>query len=134
MCYPLHGEDISPEVNPIEADLAVFLKSDHDYIGSTVIEKLKAVGAERKLVAFVCATRRRPETGNEILCEGEVVGHVTSGAFSPSLNASIGMGYVRTGFTEVDRQIIIRTTRAEVSARITRKPIYQHGTCRTKEI
>jgi len=134
MCYPLHGQDISPEVNPLEADLGVFLKSDHDYIGAESLREQTAAGVDRKLVAFVCATRRRPETGNEILCKGELVGRVTSGAFSPSLNTSIGMGYVPAELTEIGREIVIRTTRTELSARITRKPLYREGTSRTKEI
>ena len=134
MCYPLHGQDIGPEVNPLEGDLGIFLKSDHDYIGAGAIRKLTGSGVARKLAAFVCETRRRTETGNEILCDGEVVGQVTSGAFSPSLKTSIGMGYVRTDLARIGREIIIRTTRGELQARIAQKPLYEHGTCRTKEI
>ena len=134
MCYPLHGQDIGPEVNPIEADLGFFLKSKHNYIGSSAIEELSEVGPSRKLVAFVTTTRRRCEHGNDILNEGEVVGQVTSGAFSPSLNTSIGMGFVPIGLAQNGQDIVIQTSRAELRATVTEKPLYKQATCRTKEI
>lgn len=134
MCYPLHGQDIGPEVDPLTAGLGDFVKARHDYIGAAAIGRIVAAGPQQKLVAFVVAGRRRAETGNEILCGGQAVGQVTSGAFSPSLNVSIGMGYVPADLAQVGREITIRTARAELHATLAQRPIYKQGTCRIKDI
>ena len=134
MCYPLYGQDIDEDTNPVEADLGVFLREEHEHIGAAALKEIAAAGAKRKLVAFVAGTRRRTQHGDDICCEGRIVGKVTSGAFSPTLNVSIGMGYVPPDLSAPGTELTVRAARAEVPVTVAEKPLYKEGTCRTKNV
>jgi len=132
MGYPLYGEDIDAETSPLEAGLGRFLRFDHDFIGSAA---LKGVGEpKRKRVGFTTSTRQRAWRGNEIRHDGRVVGRVTSGAFSPSLNVSIGMGYVPAELARAGLELTVTTRRRDLRITVAEWPLYEHGTCRTKEL
>jgi aminomethyltransferase len=134
MCYPLYGQDATRETTPLEADLDGFIKLDHDFIGAEALEQRMARGAEKKLVAFVGDSRRRPPQHAEIHHKGQRVGEVTSGAYSPSLGCSIGMGYVPTELAEPGNEMTIVTDRFELEITLAQKPLYRDGTCRAKKL
>jgi len=134
MCYPLHGQDIHERVNPLEADLGFFLKGRSGYLGWSAISEIAETAPARKLVAFKTEGRRRPQSGDEILSSGQAVGRVTSAAFSPSLGVSIGMGYVPSELSKTGTNLAIAGARAEIPAVVATKPLYNQGTCRTKDI
>jgi aminomethyltransferase len=58
----------------------------------------------------------------DILSNGEVIGKVTSGTFSPSLREGIGLGYVKTVYAEVGTEISIRIRESEVAAVVVKPP------------
>jgi aminomethyltransferase len=132
MGYPLYGDDISVETTPREACLEHFVPLDHDFIGATAL-----AGGEPpscRLVAFAAETRRRAWAGDAI-CDGQTpVGQVTSAAFAPSLNVSIGMGYVPPALAAPGTPLTVRTRRGDLAVTVIPKPPYTHGTCRTKEL
>lgn len=132
MGYPLYGEDIDQNTNPLEAELGFFVTRTHDFIGAEALERARDAGVSRRLVAFQADTRRRANHGNTILCDGRVAGEVTSGAFSPSLQTSIGIGYVSADVSAAGRSIVIDTGRAKMEATLVEKPLYTSGTCRKK--
>jgi aminomethyltransferase len=132
MGYPLHGHELSAKHNPVEAGLGGFVEPGRNCIGATIIDSLKETPGPRKLIAFRAESRRRTNPGNEILCGGQPVGVVTSGAFSPSLEISIGMGYVQTALAEPGREFTVNTGRCELPVIACKKPLYPNGTCRTR--
>ncbi len=132
MNYPLYGTDIHENCNPVEADLDRFIARDREFIGAASLRRIDARGVQRKLAAFVCDTRRRPQTGSDICCDGQRAGKVTSGAYSPSLGKAIGMGYVATGCAAPGTALEIRTARTNVHAIVREKPLYRGGSCRIK--
>lgn len=134
MCYPLYGQDISDETSPVEADLANFIKPGHDFLGVGAVRGQLRDGVARKLVAFRGDGRRRTSTGQDILQGDEVVGKVTSGAFSPSLGCSIGMGYVKSSLAASGMALTVRTDRADLPIVTADKPLYTKGTCRAREL
>jgi aminomethyltransferase len=77
-------------------------------------------------------TRRRAQPEDTILAAGEAVGNVTSAAFSPSLGASIALGYVQTAQAAVGKPLTIRTARAELPVETVDRPFYRNGTCRAR--
>ncbi|MFH1454104.1 MAG: glycine cleavage system aminomethyltransferase GcvT [Armatimonadota bacterium] len=90
--YCLYGNDINEEVNPVEAGLNWVVKLDKgDFIGKQALENFKR---QRYLVGFKMLDKGIPRKGYDIYDEIEKIGEVTSGTFSPSLNQSIGLGYV----------------------------------------
>jgi aminomethyltransferase len=65
-----------------------------------------------------------PRQGNPILSGDEQVGEVTSGTMSPSLEAGIGMGYVRSDLAEPGTTIEIDVRGKRRAAEIRQKPLY----------
>lgn len=107
MGYCLYGNDIDDTTSPLEAGLGWITKLQKgEFIDSEYIKTQKANGLERKLVGFVVNDRRVPRH-DYILedLEGAEIGKVTSGTSSPSLDKSIGMGYVLTAFAKAGTKI-----------------------------
>lgn len=102
MKYALYGNDIGEQTNPIEAGLSWICKDKFkDFIGARALRDLRAQGTERKLVGLRLEGRRIARHGSELrTADGRVVGNVTSGAYAPSVDASIAMAYVKTDYAE----------------------------------
>ncbi len=124
VCFHLHGNDIGPDRNPIEAGLGWCCKEETGFAGAEAVARARAEGTAEKLVAFAIEGRGIARAGNPILAGGEVAGAVTSGTFSPSLGIGIGMGYVRTELAEPGRPIEIDVRGRVRAAEIRTKPLY----------
>ena len=97
VCYPLHGNDITPDTNAIAAGLGWVCALQKDFTGVDVLRRTKEEGPSERLVAFRMAERAIPRGGMPIHdAGGATIGAVTSGTLSPSLDEGVGMGYVRT--------------------------------------
>jgi aminomethyltransferase len=120
-CYPLHGNEISPERTPIEAGLGWACALDKEFTGVEVLRRQKDEGPDEKLVAFVMEERGIPRQGMPI----EGGGEVTSGTLSPFLDRAIGMGYVPAGRAEPGTEITVDVRGRPRRARIVRKPFYK---------
>jgi aminomethyltransferase len=121
VCFPLHGNDITPETDAISAGLGWCCALDKDFTGVGELREIKARGPERKLVPFVMEEKAVPRQGMSI----EGGGEVTSGTHSPMLDRGIGMGYVPTAAAAPDKEIEIDVRGRERRARIVKKPIYK---------
>jgi aminomethyltransferase len=124
VCFHLHGNDIGPDRNPIEAGLGWCCKEETGFVGSDAIAAVRAEGPAEKLIAFAIEGRGIPRAGNSILAGGEPSGTVTSGTFSPSLGIGIGMGYVRAALAEAGRHVEIDVRGRIREAEIRTKPLY----------
>ncbi len=108
MGYMLYGNDIDETTNPLEAGLDWIVKFDKgDFIGRESLLRVKSDGLKRKLVGFVVDGRIPPRHGQEIFKDGEKIGFVTSGTFSPILERGIGLGYVDIKFAKPGERIVI---------------------------
>jgi aminomethyltransferase len=106
MGYPLWGQDIDESTSPLEAGLGWVVAWDHDFVGKEALEKQRSKGVTQQMIGFRTRDRRPPRHGYKIRC-GESEGTVTSGNFSPVLEAGIGVGYLSTPIPE-DCSIEIR--------------------------
>ena len=93
MGYPLWGQDLDEETSPLEAGLDWVVSWDHDFVGKEALLAQKAIGTQKRLIAFKTGDRRPPRHGYR-LRSGESIGEVASGNFSPVLQVGIGMGYM----------------------------------------
>src|SRR3954454_18865290 len=82
VCFHLHGNDLTPERNPIEAGLGWCCAEETGFVGSRRIAEVRAAGPEQRLAAFMIEGRGIPRPGNEVVKDGSTVGEVTSGTFS----------------------------------------------------
>ncbi|HAT67519.1 MAG TPA: glycine cleavage system aminomethyltransferase GcvT, partial [Flavobacteriaceae bacterium] len=126
MGYCLYGNDIDDTTSPIEAGLGWITKFAKDFINAENLQKEKEKGPERRLVAFELDERGIPRQGYDIVDgNGKVIGNVTSGTMSPSLNKGIGMGYVPTIFKDPGTQIHIQIRKNAVPATVVKLPFYK---------
>lgn len=126
MGYCLYGNDIDDTTSPIEAGLGWITKFTKDFINAENLQKEKEKGPERTLVAFELDERGIPRQGYDIVDgSGKVIGNVTSGTMSPSLNKGIGMGYVPTIFKDPGTQIHIQIRKNAVPATVVKLPFYK---------
>jgi aminomethyltransferase len=121
VCYPLHGNDISPETDAISAGLGWVCALDKDFTGADELRRIKEHGPARRLVAFVMDEPGVPRQGMEIVEGGEV----TSGSHSPMLERGIGMGYVDAALAEPGTELTIDLRGRNRRARVVPKPIYK---------
>lgn len=120
-CYPLHGNDISPDRTPIESGLGWACALDKEFTGVDVLRRQKEAGAEEKLIAFVMEDKGIARQGMRVVEGGEV----TSGTLSPILGQAIGLAYVRAELAEPGTQITIDLRGRTRAARVVKKPFYK---------
>ena len=126
VCYPLHGNDITQDTNAIEAGLGWVCASDKQFTGSDVLERTRAEGPVRRLVALRMDEERAvPRPACPILDDaGGVVGEVTSGTFSPTLERGIGLGYAPAPLAQPDTPVAVDIRGRIRPAHTARKPLY----------
>jgi aminomethyltransferase len=119
--FCLYGNDIDDSTSPLEAGLGWVTKfvDGNDFVDRDFLANQKEQGLTRRLVGFEMIERGIPRHGYPILdMDGNVIGEVTSGTQSPSLNKAIGMGYINLPFnkktTEIQIQIRKKTPKAVV--------------------
>jgi aminomethyltransferase len=126
VCFHLHGNDLTPERNPIEAGLGwCCAAKPAGFVGSEAIDRARREGTAEKLAPFKIEGAGIPREGNPVLVGEEQVGAVTSGTFSPSLELGIGMAYLRADLAEPGSAVEIDVRGKHRPARIASKPLYQ---------
>ncbi|HWC26260.1 MAG TPA: glycine cleavage system aminomethyltransferase GcvT [Solirubrobacteraceae bacterium] len=124
VCYPLYGNDLTPERNPIEAGLGWACKEDTGFIGSDAVRRAREEGTAEKLVAFKIDGPGIARHGNPVVGGGEV----TSGTMSPSLGVGIGMAYLPSERASPGETFEIDVRGKRRSAVVARKPLYTKET------
>ena len=121
VCYPLHGNDITPDTDAISAGLGWVCTLDTGFTGADELRRVKAEGPRRRLSAFVMVEKAIPRAGMAV----EEGGEVTSGSLSPMLDVGIGLGYVDSASAAPESEITIDVRGRPRKARVVKKPIYK---------
>ena len=128
MCYPLNGNDLSPDHTPIEAGLGFFVDLNKpDFTGRAVLAEQKSNGPARKLVAFkMVGATPPPRSHYGVWHEGAQIGETCSGGLSPTLGCGIGLAYLPASITPGTAiEIDIRGRR--FPAVVEKKPLHRGG-------
>ena len=126
MGYCLYGNDIDDTTSPIEAGLSWITKFSKEFVNSENLKAQKESGSTVKLVGFEMMERGIPRQGYEIMDSNEeVIGRVTSGTQSPSLDKAIGMGYVPAALSKEGSEIIIAIRKKRIPAKVVKLPFYK---------
>ncbi len=115
MGYPLHGQDISPTITPVEAMLGWAVGWDKpEFLGRDAVAAQRAAGPARRLRGLLALDRgiprphmavRRSADGDDALA-GEVIGEVTSGTFSPTLKQGVGLALLDSAVAVGDEVVV----------------------------
>ncbi len=123
MGFCLYGNDIDDTTSPLEAGLGWVTKFSKEFTNSAALQQQKQEGLKRKLVGFEMIDRGIPRHGYEIVdADGHVIGVVTSGTQSPTLQKAIGMGYVKTEFAKEGTEIFISIRDNKIKASVVKPP------------
>jgi aminomethyltransferase len=126
MGFCLYGNDIDDTTSPIEAGLGWVTKFSKAFTNSEALLAEKEVGVKRRLIGFEMIDRGIPRHDYEIVDEaGNVIGKVTSGTQSPSLQKAIGMGYVTKENSKEGSEIYISIRNNKIKAKVVKFPFYK---------
>lgn len=126
MGFCLYGNDIDDTTSPLEAGLGWVTKFNKEFIDKAFLLNQKEKGLTRKLVAFEMIDRGIPRHDYEIVdASGNLIGKVTSGTQSPTLQKGIGMGYVKIENAKMDAEIFVKIRDKVLKAKIVKIPFYK---------
>jgi aminomethyltransferase len=121
---PLHGNDIDDQTQPYEAGLgwAVKLDKEGGFFGKEALNTQPT----RKLIGITLEGQNIPRSHYKVTSEGQEVGEVTSGVFSPSLKLGIALAYVKTDYK--DKPLAVDIRGKTVPAKVGKLPWVRHVT------
>ena len=124
--FCLYGNDIDDFTTPLEAGLGWITKFSKSFTASGFLSRQKENGVEKRLVGFEMVDRGIPRHDYLIRdAEGNLIGRVTSGTQSPSLNKAIGMGYVQVEHAALGQEIYIDIRDKNIKAKVVKVPFVQ---------
>jgi len=125
----LYGNDIDQTTTPIEASLGWIVSLDKgDFISRDILELQKKEKPKRRLICLELEGRAFPRHGYEVESDGETVGHVTSGTFSPILQKPIALAYLPLRLTKSGNKVEVKIRNKQFPATVVKPPFYKRGT------
>jgi aminomethyltransferase len=122
---PLYGQELTPEITPVEAGLGRFVKPNKgDFIGRDVLIEQMEAGPNRKLVGLEMLDRGIPRTGYGVEADGKDIGFVTSGGMAPTLRKSLGLALIDRDYSNLGTEILIEMRGRAQKAKVIDTPFY----------
>ncbi|MBC1261261.1 glycine cleavage system aminomethyltransferase GcvT [Synechococcus sp. BSF8S] len=125
----LYGSDMDSSTTPLEAALGwlVHLEMPASFIGREVLERQSAEGVSRRLVGLKLQGRAIARHGYPVLRQGQVVGEVTSGTWSPTLGEAIALAYVPADSTRPGTELAVEIRGKAEPAMVVKRPFYRRA-------
>ncbi len=122
----LYGSDMDESVTPLESNMAwtVSFSDDRDFIGKSALVKQKQSGVPTKLVGLVLEARGVLRGHQKVCLNGEEIGEITSGSFSPTLGYSVALARVEKSLNDAC-QVDMRGKQIDV--KIVKPPFVRFG-------
>jgi aminomethyltransferase len=120
-CFPLYGNDLSEDHDPISAGLGWACAERTGFIGAEAIAAVRAAGPRELLVPFAIDGPGIARAGNEVIGGGLV----TSGSFSPCLQRGVGLAYLDAARAAPGNRFEIDVRGTSREAVVNRKPLYR---------
>lgn len=122
---PLYGHELNENITPLEAGLGFFVKlNKENFIGKEALARQKSEGLQRRIVGFEMIDRGIPRNNYEVYKEGEKIGYVTTGSFSPTLKKNIGLALIDSAYSKEGTEIEILIRNKNSKAKVIKKPFY----------
>ncbi|HLZ29654.1 MAG TPA: glycine cleavage system aminomethyltransferase GcvT [Chloroflexota bacterium] len=125
--FALYGHDIDTTTDPFAARLGwVVSLRKASFVGREALAQIKTAGPTRRLVGLRVAPGGVPRPGFPILAEGQQIGAVTSGTYSPTLKQNIAMGYVPVALAEIGQSLAVEMRGKPAGAEVVPLPFVPH--------
>ncbi|WP_459128706.1 glycine cleavage system aminomethyltransferase GcvT [Guggenheimella bovis] len=114
---PLYGNELSKTITPIEAGFGFFVRKTGGFIGDDRIEKDRAEGAPRKIVGLEILSKGIVRHGYPVLNkEGETIGEITTGYFSPTLKKTIANALIDAKYAKLGEPLYVMMRNKQLEA------------------
>ncbi len=124
----LHGNDMDTTVNPYEAGLEKFVDPDREgYAAGEALRTIRDAGVSRRIVGFKMTQRGIARPGYSVVDGESLIGRVTSGGPSPTLDSNIGLGYLPIAYSAPGTRIAVEIRGRPTQAEITTLPFYRRS-------
>ncbi len=126
---PLYGQELSPEISPLEAGIgfAVKLNKEADFIGKQALKQQKENGLSRKVVGIEMIDRGIPRHGYPVYKGDANIGEVTTGTQSPTLKKNIGLALIDSNETELGNEVEVEIRGKRLKAVVSATPFYKRA-------
>ena len=123
----LYGSEMDASTSPLEAGLGwlVHLEMPKPFIGREVLERQSAEGVTRKLVGLKLEGRAIARHGYPVLRDGQSVGVITSGTWSPTLGEAIALAYVPSDAAKLGTELAVEIRGKAAPALVVKRPFYR---------
>lgn len=130
--FPLHGNDIDAEHDPISAGLAFAAPASVRDTGRggkahEALADIRSTGSKEKLVVLKLEERGIARAGATIFLGETPIGAVTSGTMSPMLDQAIAMGWVLSEHADIGTNIEVEVRTKKLKAKLVAKPFVKRG-------
>lgn len=123
--FPLHGHELGDGITPLQAGLQWVVGWDKaDFLGKDRLVRQKAEGGYKVMRGLATSGRRPPREGSAVLRDGQQVGYVTSGNFSPTLEHGIALAFIDPGI-EMGTDLEVDLRGKSIEAKIVELPFYR---------
>lgn len=130
---PLYGHELTEEIDPLSAGLGFAVKLDKGdddpeverFVGQEALRRIAEEGTPRALIGLKLDGKRTARQEMAVLAGGRTVGVVTSGCWSPTLEASIAMAYLDRDLAEPGSKVEVDLGKSPVAAEVCALPFYK---------
>ncbi len=128
MGYPLYGHELSAGRNAAQSGFAHAISKKKPFIGSAKV--LDPALCNQSLTGIILEGRRTAHSGDTVTTDGQPIGTITSGSFSPTQSRAIALAYINKESVVIDKTVSIISGKNELPGKITATPFYKNGTVR----
>ncbi len=132
MGYPLHGHELGPDINPLEAGLSWAIAWNQPFRGREALLAAREGGPRRSLIGIRCSSRGVPRRGCEVISRDRVVAEVTSGNYSPTLGTGIALALGSVPVPRPGDKVEIRIRGRLIEGDIVKPPFIESSKPRNK--
>ncbi len=125
---PLYGHELTEQINPIQAGLGFAVSfSEREFVGRAALERFAKDASLPVRVGLQLDGKRVPRQGSAVLSNGEPIGEVTSGTFSPTFERPIAMAYVQPSAQAPGSRLDVDIRGTIYPAIVVPLPFYERG-------
>lgn len=125
---PLYGHELTKDISPLEASLGWVVKFNKgDFVGRETLYNQQSAGVTRKSAGVQMIGKAVPRSDYSVYCEGQCVGRITSGTYSPTLDKSIGIALIDVDTAVIGQHVDVEIRGKFHPGKIVETPFYRRS-------
>ena len=124
---PLYGQDLNEKINPYEAGFGwvINLENKHKFFGRDSLDKISSDQINKKLVGIEILGKAIARKDCQIYKNEELIGYITSGSWSPTMQKPIALGYVKADYSKLNQEVDVLIRGKYFKGNISKKAFYK---------